>query len=258
MLNQDNHVRIKVNLGNFYIHYNHPHDISAIIETYILNIYRTELLKKGDIVLDLGAGIGEFALLASKKIGHNGRVIAIEPSPDDFETLLKNIRENKCDNVSPINVAVTNFNGELQLEFKGKTFNAMSKPLRDILNKEKVDKINFCKMDIEGGEREVIPSNPSVSSDVQHLSIEIHEGYKGELISTMEILGFRFERITKRSYIKNAFKFALKHPLNTYTLLHLLKQAGEYPGVSKMIKGIDIETSDNFVVGTFINRTAQN
>ena len=145
MLNQDNHVRIKVNLGNFYIQYNHPHDIDSIIETYILNICRTDLFKKGNIVPDLGGGIGEFALLAPMKIVHNGKVIAIEPSPDDYETLLKNIRENKCDNVSPINVAVTNFNGELQLEFKGKTFNAMSKPLRDILNKEKVDKINFAK-----------------------------------------------------------------------------------------------------------------
>ena len=113
-------------------------------------------------------------------------------------------------------------------------------------------------MDIEGGEREVIPSNPSGFSDVLHLSMEIHEGYQDELIPTMEILGFRFERITKKSYIKNAFKFALKHPLNTYTLLHLLKQAGEYPGVRKIIKGIDIETSDNFVVGTFIKRTATN
>ena len=193
-------------------------------------------------------------MLVSKKSGPNGRVIAIEPLPDDYETLLKNLKENRCDNVSSINVAVTDFNEELQLEFKGKTFKTMSKPLLDILNKEKVDKINFCKMDIEGGEREVIPSNPSVFSDVQYLSREIHEGYQDKLIPTMERLGFRFERITKRSYIKNTFKFASKHTLKTCTLLHLLKQAKEYTSVIKIIKGIDIEMSDNLAVGTFIKR----
>lgn len=258
MLNHDNHVRIKVTLGNFYIQYTHPHGSATIIITYILNIYRTELLKKSDIALDLGADIGKFALLVSKKIGPNGRVIAIEPLPDDYETLLKNLKENRCDNVSSINVAVTDFNEELQLEFKGKTFTTMSKPLLDILNKEKVDKKNFCKMDIEGGEREVISSSPSVFNDVQYLSTEIHEEHQDKLIPTMERLRFRFERITKRSYIKSTFKFASKHTLRTYTLLHLLKQAREYTSVIRIINGIDIEMSDNLAVGTFIKRTAQN
>ena len=110
---------------------NHLHDITAIIETYILTVYRTEILKKGDIVLDLVESSREFALLASKKIGHNGRGIAIGPSSDDYETPLKNLKENRCDNVSLINVAVPNLNGELQLEFKGKTFNGIDIEMSD-------------------------------------------------------------------------------------------------------------------------------
>ena len=125
MSNRDDHIKIKVALDDFEVMYNYPYDFTAVFETFILNVYRTELLKKGDKVLDLGAGKGEFSCWDSKKVGLNGRVIAIEPSPDDFETLQKNLKENLCDNVSPLNVAVANFNGELQLKFKGKTFKTM-------------------------------------------------------------------------------------------------------------------------------------
>lgn len=240
-----------INLPNEKISYNHPHDVAAIIESYVLDVYHKGLLNTGNTVLDLGAGIGVFAILASRMVGPKGLVIAIEPSPDDYKTLLYNLRVNHCDNVSPINVAVANFNGELSLEFKGKTFKAMCKPLQDILNEENVGRIDFCKMDIEGGEREVIPSSTDIFSNIKYLSMEIHGGYQAELIPFMERLGFRFERITKRSYIKNAFRFALKHPHRAYTLIHLLKQAGEYPGSSRIIKGIEIESSDNLVTGIF-------
>ncbi|MEM3193331.1 MAG: FkbM family methyltransferase [Candidatus Parvarchaeota archaeon] len=101
-----------INISNLEIHYNHPHDLIPLIETYVLAFYRADLLNKDDSVLDLGAGVGEFTLLASKKVGPNGRIIAKEPSPDDYEALLRNIKENQCDNVSLMNIAVANFNGE--------------------------------------------------------------------------------------------------------------------------------------------------
>ena len=58
-------------------------------------------------MVDIGAGIGEFALLASRRAGSKGKVIAIEPSPEDYATLLLNIRKNGCNNVIPLNVAVS-------------------------------------------------------------------------------------------------------------------------------------------------------
>ena len=42
---------------------------SFLEEVFILDVYRTDLLRKGDLVLDLGAGTGDFCLIASKKIG---------------------------------------------------------------------------------------------------------------------------------------------------------------------------------------------
>ncbi|MCL4314798.1 MAG: FkbM family methyltransferase, partial [Candidatus Thermoplasmatota archaeon] len=73
-------------------------------------------------MVDVGAGIGEFSVLASSIVGKEGKVIAIEPSPEDFKTLQYNIKENKCSNVIPINSAVSNKKEKLSLTFKGKNF----------------------------------------------------------------------------------------------------------------------------------------
>ena len=74
----------EVQFKNYRIKYNDPHDIAAVIECYILDVYESRNIRKGDMLIDIGAGIGEFAVLASKLVGNNGKVIAIEPSPDDL------------------------------------------------------------------------------------------------------------------------------------------------------------------------------
>ena len=75
-------------------------------------------IKKGDTVIDIGAGIGEFSVLASKLVGEHGKVISIEPSPEDFETLLVNLKTNKCHNVIPLNLAISDKPEKLNLEFR--------------------------------------------------------------------------------------------------------------------------------------------
>src|SRR5207247_9671457 len=77
-----------------------------LMEVYVLDTYRSGLLRKNDIVLDLGAGIGDFSVLASKKIGPLGKVIAVEPNPEDYRLLEKNIKINNCLNVIPLNYGV--------------------------------------------------------------------------------------------------------------------------------------------------------
>ncbi|MEM3488986.1 MAG: FkbM family methyltransferase [Nitrososphaerota archaeon] len=243
-----------ISVKNIRIQYNHPHDIAAIIESCVIDVYRIGLMKKGYTVLDLGAGIGEFSLLSSRKVGSNGKVTAIEPSPNDYRTLTDSLKENHCDNVFPLNLALSDFVGAIKLEFKGKKFRSRCKSLKDILNEMGCDKINFIKMDIEGAEEKIIQQNTDIFRNIDYPSMEIHNGYKGELIRIMDGLGFRFERITKKRYIQNAIRFTLRHPIKSYALLHLLKQYGEYPGLKKIANGIEIESSDYLVVGTFIKR----
>ena len=110
------------------------------------------------------------------------------------------------------------------------------------------------KMDIEGGERIAIPSSLRIIEKLSFLAIEIHDGYASELIPFMDQLGFDSERVNRRSYLGNAFRSALSHPRQVYEIYRLIKQSGEYPGIGKISTGIEISSSDDLVVGTFVNR----
>ncbi|MDQ3975375.1 MAG: FkbM family methyltransferase, partial [Thermoproteota archaeon] len=52
----------------------------------------------GDIVVDIGAHIGRYTLIAAKRVSLNGKVIAIEANPDNFEMLNRNVKLNQLTN----------------------------------------------------------------------------------------------------------------------------------------------------------------
>src|SRR4030042_1016047 len=67
----------------------------------------TKVVKKGDVVVDLGANIGYFTILAAKLVGSQGKIFALEPAPKNFEYLNKNIQLNKYLNVTAEQKAVS-------------------------------------------------------------------------------------------------------------------------------------------------------
>jgi len=56
-------------------------------------------LKEGDIVLDLGAGAGFDAFLASSKVGKTGKVIGVDMTEEMVERARKNAKKNNYSNV---------------------------------------------------------------------------------------------------------------------------------------------------------------
>jgi hypothetical protein len=57
------------------------------------------ILKPGYVFVDVGAHVGRYTLLAAKKVGADGLVIALEPIPETFQTLRENIEVNRVNNV---------------------------------------------------------------------------------------------------------------------------------------------------------------
>ncbi len=53
-----------------------------------------DVLKPGDVALDIGAYHGLHTVFMAKKVGPRGKVIAVEPDPKNFEGLQANIRLN--------------------------------------------------------------------------------------------------------------------------------------------------------------------
>src|SRR5918994_5160984 len=71
-------------------------------EDVIIEYFRP---KEGDIVIDIGAHIGLYTIISSKRVGANGKVVAIEAHPGNFEMLNSNIKLNQLTNVIPLNYA---------------------------------------------------------------------------------------------------------------------------------------------------------
>ena len=74
-----------------------------------------ETVRKGDTVLDIGANIGFFSLLAARLVGTRGRVYAFEPEPRNFKFLTENIGLNGYDQIVAHDKAVWREPGRLKL-----------------------------------------------------------------------------------------------------------------------------------------------
>ena len=125
-----------------------------------------EVVKGGDVVLDLGANMGFFTLLAAKIVGTKGRVYAFEPNPTNYNLLIKNIELNGYDNVLATQKAVSNKSGKVKLYLceddignstiyeygeERQTIEIETVAL-DSFFKGKENHIDVIKMDVEGAE----------------------------------------------------------------------------------------------------------
>ena len=131
-------------------------------ETALLN----REIKQGDIVVDIGANIGYYTLLASRQVGSVGKVYAFEPDPTNFALLKKNVAINNCRNVVMVNKAVAERSVTMKLylsdvndgdhrayasEETRKCISIECTSLDDFF-KDSSEDIDFIKMDIQGFE----------------------------------------------------------------------------------------------------------
>jgi FkbM family methyltransferase len=73
------------------------------------------IVKPGMTIIDIGAHIGYYTLLFAKRVGPNGRVLAFEPLPANFELLKRNIQLNGVPYVQAFPQAIFSRNEEIIL-----------------------------------------------------------------------------------------------------------------------------------------------
>ncbi len=77
-------------------------------------LFRSEI-HAGDVVVDVGANVGYFTLIASQLVGDTGQVWAFEPDPDAFDLLRRNVELNGYKNVNLVPKALGAEPGTLKL-----------------------------------------------------------------------------------------------------------------------------------------------
>lgn len=118
--------------------------------------------KEGDIVVDVGTYIGRFTINAAKKVGTTGKVIGIEPNPENYAILRKNVSITNSNNVTTVNAAASDRPGTMRM-YKGpaggwttikpitsKYFDVDCVTIDDTMDKLGIDQVDWIKIDVEG------------------------------------------------------------------------------------------------------------
>lgn len=160
---------------------NEPHLFYA---TLVAGQYSQLRIRPGDCVLDAGANVGDFTLLASRRAGDTGSVFAVEPNSNSIEYLRGNLLRNKAQNVVIIPSFLGSRVARVSSEERGTSSSIVPKTsvgtletsqttFDEIAGEYNVDHFDVIKMDIEGWEVEAL-RGCSTLSRVRELAIEVH------------------------------------------------------------------------------------
>lgn len=211
--------------------------------TGVIELYK-EIIKEGDIVFDIGSNIG---LKTDLFLNAGAKAICVEPQPGCVAFLINKYRDNK--NVNVVSKALSDFTGTSILRVpKATTLGTLSEKfiestskirfkdqLWDTQIKVEVTTINkiietygmpvFCKIDVEGGEVEVLKG---LSAPIKCISIE----FTPELYTNAEICvdhllsidsSYRFNYSPEETY-----KFHFENWADRDTLLSYLRSITDY------------------------------
>ncbi len=157
-----------------------------ICTEYLIN---SGVIKKGDVVLDIGANIGYYALVESQLVGQTGKVYAVEPVRNTYKMLEKNVGLNNLANVSTYQFAFGDRNMHAEIFVSNKSnLCAMNKEavggvvlgVQDVammtVDEFVKDKAppNLVRMDVEGFEYEIIKGMTQTLKGKTKILLELH------------------------------------------------------------------------------------
>jgi hypothetical protein len=96
-------------------------DAEIIKDVYLHGHYDFLDLKSGDVVFEVGAHIGSFALKATRLVGEVGLVIALEPELENYKLLEENVKLNSPEELVPLPIALSDFQGPGKLSLAAGT-----------------------------------------------------------------------------------------------------------------------------------------
>lgn len=180
-----------------------------------------EILKEGDVAVDIGTSIGYFTLLFARQVGNTGKVISIEQGPMQYQYMCYNAKNNGYeDRVWTFNNAAWNENKEFQLPilgYKDKDWIVKGKKVDDILRENGIKKVDLIKIDIDGGEdfaleglEETFKNNPKLKMIIEYYPAYI-EGAGGSVKKFWEIINKYFTHEEVRGEYENASKMTSTH-----------------------------------------------
>ena len=164
-----------------------------ILEKKTLALY-DQLLKPGDIYVDIGAHLGFHSLVARHYVGEGGRILAVEPQPYNCDSILENARLNGFGNITVQVGAIGSEAGVVSLALQPAhdrsvlslldavtaekadatvSFRVPVMPLKAVLEQNGIGRVKLLKIDVEGYESAVLEGMTEIAGSIDNLIIEI-------------------------------------------------------------------------------------
>src|ERR1700730_1909753 len=163
-------------------------DMEVFSQIFFFHEYRClSELRSPKLIVDLGANVGYASAYFLTRF-RDCSVIAVEPDPDNFIALQKNLTPYSGNRVKTIRAAVWPRSERLQLDLthagQGQEWGVRVKPsevgtkqtvtIPELLKASAQDRISLLKVDIEGAETELFASGTEWLDKVDNIVIELH------------------------------------------------------------------------------------
>lgn len=192
------------------------------------------LLQPGDVVLDIGANYGLYALSMAKVVGESGHVYAFEPASKTASYLQRSIEQNKFNHITLVRAALSKVSGKAEfclnenselnslntsIASSGKT-ETVDLITLDMLEAElSVKNVKFIKLDAEGEEGNILlggdlflkNSSPLIMFELKHL-----DQINTPLVQQFNDIGYQLYRLIPGLNV--LAPFSLDEPLDDFQL----------------------------------------
>jgi FkbM family methyltransferase len=156
------------------------------------------LLRPGDVMVDVGAHIGLFTLLAASLVGPTGKVFAFEGFPANVRRLRENLALNEFTNVEVQDVVVSDRKGQASIGMQAShdTGSATAgvgalegAPVRTVFLDDVLPEdieVDLMKVDVEGLEASVLAGARGTLQRTRALLVELNDSALGRNQTTRE------------------------------------------------------------------------
>jgi FkbM family methyltransferase len=178
------------------------------------------------VVIDAGANVGVSAIVLADRFP--GRVLCMEPVPENCEWLRRNIERNAVSRaeVLPIGLAgrsrrdwiwrdpEQSVSGHFDRELSPQSHHGLLGSeadflsISDLLSRTGAKEVVLLKLDVEGAEHEIIDAlDPTTARQIQQITMEVHDLDRGRnsrrMARKLQSLGYQIWRIPERLGRKN-------------------------------------------------------
>ncbi len=161
--------------------------------------YFVNFIKQAKVFVDVGAASDGYYTLLATRLNKDVIIVALEPSPTEYEYLVHNVKINKVMNrVLCLNMGLSDHMEETIMEGKRVKFVRLD----DLVSKLNLESVDIIKVDVEGAGAQVIKgAEKTIEKHKPIIFFEVHNKSEKAIIKQLAKRGYKVIREPGEMYV---------------------------------------------------------